>query len=143
MHRKALTVAVLLVLATSVREASAQVGDPWTERGYFNLNIAFGGSSGSFVDARTFRLYDDDGSLEVATSFDSGPMFDFAIGARVWRNVSLGIGFHTGGSSGDGVVVASVPSPAAFKPIAMSPWTSATSSGPSEPFTCSWATCSR
>jgi hypothetical protein len=121
MHRKALTVAVLLVLAGSVREASAQYGDPWIERGYFNLNIAFGGSSGSFVDARTFRLYDDDGSLTVDTSFDSGAMFDFAVGARVWRNVSLGIGFHTGGSSGDGVVVASVPHPTEFshRPVAL------------------------
>ena len=114
MHRKALTVAIVLLLATTVREASAQVGDPWSDRGYFNVNIAFGGSSGTFADARTFRLYDEDGSLAVDTSFDSGPLFDFSVGARVWRNVSLGIGFHAGGSSGDGAVVASVPSPVAF-----------------------------
>ena len=114
MHRKALTLVVLLVLATSAREASAQVGDPWTDRGDANVNIAFGGSSGTFTDARIFPLYGENGSLEVATSFDSAPMFDFAIGARVWRNVSLGIGFHRGGSSGEGAVSASVPSPVAF-----------------------------
>jgi hypothetical protein len=114
MHRKVLTVAVVLLLVTSVREASAQVGDPWSDRGYLNVNIAFGGSSGTFTDARTFRLYDEDGALEVATSFDSGPMFDFAVGARVWRNVSLGIGYTRGGSSGDGTVTALVPNPVMF-----------------------------
>jgi Outer membrane protein beta-barrel domain len=113
MHRKALTVAVLLVLAGSVREASAQYGDPWTERGYFNLNIGFGGAD-SFTDSRIFQLYEpDEGTLTVETSFDSGPMFDFAVGARVWRNVSLGIGFYIGGSS-EGAVLASVPHPTEF-----------------------------
>ena len=114
MHRKVLTVVVVLLLVTSVREASAQVGDPWSDRGYLNLNIAFGGASGTFVDARTFRLYDENGALEVQTSFDSGPMFDFAVGARVWRNVSLGIGYTRGGSSGDGTVTALVPNPVVF-----------------------------
>jgi hypothetical protein len=114
MHRKGLTVVFLLALATSVREASAQVGDPWTERGYLNVNVGFGGGSGEFTDTRTFRLYDEDGALAVATSYDMGAMFDFAVGARVWRNVSLGIGFHYGGSSNDGAVVASVPNPVVF-----------------------------
>ena len=114
MHRKVLTVAFLLALATSVREASAQVGDPWTDRGYFNLNIAFGGGDGSFEDAGTFRLYGEDGALAVSTIYDAGALFDFAVGARVWRNVSLGIGFHYGGSSNDGSVTASVPHPVVF-----------------------------
>jgi hypothetical protein len=113
MHCKVLTVAVCLVLAASVRDAFAQVGQPWTDRGYFNLNVGFVGGADDLAETRTFRLPNDteDGTLEVTSGVDSGSLIDFAVGSRVWRNVSLGLGFHRGSTSADGTLRASVPNP--------------------------------
>lgn len=116
MHRKALTLVVclLLVPAAAAREASAQVGQPWTERGYLNVNIGFETGSGTLIDATTFQRDLEDGTLAVESSVDSGSFFDFSVGSRVWRNVSAGIGFHRGSTSGEGAISASVPHPLIF-----------------------------
>ncbi len=112
MYRKALTVLCLL-LAASVREASGQIGQPWTDRGYAHLNIGFETSSGTLTDATTFRRPNDteNGTLAVSSNVDSGAFIDFGAGWRVWENVSVGLGFHRGSTSGEGALEASVPNP--------------------------------
>ena len=119
MHRKALTLAVCLFLVGSAQDAAAQFGQPWTDRGYFNFNIGFETTSGTLSDARIFRLPNDaefpeDGSLSVQSGVDSGSMIDFSGGTRVWENVSVGIGFHRGSTSGEGTVLGSIPHPVNF-----------------------------
>jgi hypothetical protein len=105
---------VCAFLSASVRPASAQSIQQWIDRGYVNVNVAFDSGSGSLNDSVTFRLYDDNGTKSVAAEQDSGSLFDFAVGARVWRNVSAGIGFHRGSTSDDALVTAVVPSPVSF-----------------------------
>src|SRR5688500_4682460 len=70
--RIALTVAVCVFLIAGASDAAAQVGQPWTDRGYVNLNAGFESTSGEFTDARSFRLYDEDGSIRIAQAVDSG-----------------------------------------------------------------------
>jgi hypothetical protein len=112
--KKALLFAVCLLVALSVRDAAAQTVREWTDRGYANVNIGFESGSGNLNDTATFRLYDEDGTLSVAQAVDSGAFFDFSVGARVWRNASAGIGFHTGTSHSEAAVQASVPDPVVF-----------------------------
>ncbi|HUE87156.1 MAG TPA: outer membrane beta-barrel protein [Vicinamibacterales bacterium] len=107
-------VTIALLFAAGARAASAQVGQPWTDRGYFNLNAGFESSSGTLSDAVTFTLYGEGGSKRVDQNVDSGALFDFSIGSRVWRNVSVGIGYHRGANTSDATVTASVPHPAIF-----------------------------
>lgn len=121
MQRKAFTLAVCLFLAASARDAAAQapVGEPWTDRGYFNFNIGFDTGSSTLSDSRIYRLPNDtefpeDGSLTFETGVDSGAMIDFAIGSRVWENVSVGFGYHRGSSGSNGTVFASIPHPVNF-----------------------------
>jgi hypothetical protein len=116
MHRRALTAATCLLMVFTVRDASAQIGQPWTDRGYFNLNLGFETTSGTLSDAKTFQLPGDteNGTLEVLSNVDSGSFFDFAIGSRVWENVSVGIGYHRGSTSGEGSIAAAVPHPLVF-----------------------------
>ena len=114
MHRKALTIAVCALLAVSAREASAQSLQNWTDRGYFNFNIGFESTSGALNDATTFRLYDEDGTKSVEHAVDSGALVDFSFGGRVWRNVSVGLGFHHEGTSSQAAVTATVPNPIVF-----------------------------
>jgi Outer membrane protein beta-barrel domain len=112
MHRLAVTAALFVSFAAiTPRDASAQVGQSWLDRGYLNLSAGFESVSGGLTDARTFRLYDENGSLSVNQSIDSGALFDFSVGARVWQNVSVGIGFHREATSGEGSLTASVPNP--------------------------------
>lgn len=112
--RKALTVAVYVLLIAGARDAAAQVGQPWTDRGYVSLNAGFESTSGEFSDARTFRLYDENGSIRINQAVDSGALFDFGAGARVWRNVSVGIAYHREATNGEGSASAEVPNPVVF-----------------------------
>lgn len=116
MHRQTLTLALglVLVLAASATDAFAQAGQPWTDRGYLNVNIGFETGSGTLIDATTFTKDDEAGTLAVESGVDSGAFFDFSVGSRVWRNVSAGIGFHRGSTSGEGALSASVPHPLIF-----------------------------
>jgi hypothetical protein len=114
MYRTAITVAVCALLTASVRPASAQGIQQWIDRGYVNINVAFDSGSGSLDDSVTFRQYDDNGTKSVAATQDSGALFDFAVGGRVWRNVAAGIGFHRGSTDGEGIATISVPSPVSF-----------------------------
>lgn len=104
--------AALLLLGAG--QASAQVGQPWTDRGYVNLNAGFETASGSLADATTFVLYEEAGNKRVDQNVDSGALFDFSVGSRVWRNVSVGIGFHRGANTSEASATASVPSPVFF-----------------------------
>jgi len=111
MLRKFSTVLVCLLALASARPASAQSIQQWIDRGYVNFNIAFETAEGSLDDAVTFRLYDENGSKTVNARQDSGPLFDIAGGLRVWRNVSVGLGFHRGTTTGqaDATIVAPHP----------------------------------
>jgi hypothetical protein len=117
--KQALT-AVLMVFvvargadAQTPTQPSAQPPAP-AERIYFNLNGGFQSTSGELNDATTFRLYDEDASLSVAQATDSGAFVDFSAGYRVWRNATIGIGFHQGGSHSEAAVQGSVPDPVFF-----------------------------
>lgn len=112
MHRQGSIAAVFVLVAASA--ASAQVGQAWTDRGYASLNVGFETASGTLTDATTFRLYDENGSLSVSQAVDSGALFDISAGARVWRNVSVGIGYHRDGTTGEGSFTGSVPHPLIF-----------------------------
>jgi hypothetical protein len=98
-------------LLASARPVSAQSIQQWIDRGYVNFNVAFETAEGSLDDAVTFRLYDENGSKTVNARQDSGPLFDISGGLRVWRNVSVGLGFHRGTTTGqaDAVIVAPHP----------------------------------
>lgn len=114
MHRTVLTIAVCVLLTASPYEAVAQAPQPWIDRGYVNVNLGFESTSGTLNDATTFRLYDEDGTKAVESAVDSGALFDFSAGWRVWRNVSAGIGFHRESTTGQAAFTASVPNPIFF-----------------------------
>lgn len=115
MQRQALTSLVCALLVIGAGEASAQMGQPWTERVYFNLNGGFeSGSTSEIEDARTFRIYDEDGVFTASTDVDSGGLIDVAAGVRVWRNVTVGLGFHRGSSGNDGIYGGTIPNPLFF-----------------------------
>jgi hypothetical protein len=87
---------------------------PWTDRGYFNFNIGFETTSGTLTDNVSFTLYEETGTKSVEQNVDSGSFIDFSAGSRVWRNVSVGLGFHRGTNTSEATGTASVPHPVFF-----------------------------
>jgi len=116
MHRTRWVILFLALVTLSARDAAAQTTQPmdWLDRGYFNINVGFETSSGELNDSVTFPLYGETGTKTVTQNVDSGSLFDFSVGARVWRNVSAGIGYHRGSNSSEASATASVPNPVFF-----------------------------
>jgi hypothetical protein len=117
MHKSVLRAIVCVFLIASARDSAAQtwqLGTPWTDRGYFNLNVGFESVSGQLNDASTLPIYGEQASLSVAQAIDSGSLFDFSVGARVWRNASVGIGFHSGSTHSEASLTGSIPHPLFF-----------------------------
>jgi hypothetical protein len=114
MQKSVLRAIVCLFVLASARDAAAQVGQAWTDRGYFNLNIGFESASGELNDATTETIYGEQGTLSVSQAVDSGSFFDFSVGARVWRNATVGIGYHSGGTHSESSVEGSIPHPLFF-----------------------------
>lgn len=113
MHRRILFAAALVLLAASARDVAAQgTGD--TSRVYVNINAGFESTSGSLDDDVTFSLYDETGTKGVRGSFDSGAFIDLGFGAKVWRNLTVGVALHREVTRGDASATASVPHPLFF-----------------------------
>jgi hypothetical protein len=108
--KKALTFVVFSLVILVARDTTAQPL-PWTDRGYFNLNIGFESGSDDYTDEARPLVYDEQAVFRTAQSVDSGAFFDFSAGARVWRNLSVGIGFHEGSTDGDATVEGTIPHP--------------------------------
>jgi hypothetical protein len=111
--KKALSFAVCSLVMLVAREAPAQPL-PWTDRGYFNLNVGFESASDDLADDASRPTYDEAMTFSTAQSVDSGAFFDFSAGARVWRNISVGIGYHQGSTDSDATFQGSVPHPLLF-----------------------------
>jgi hypothetical protein len=114
MQKSVFTAVVCIALVAGARDAAAQIGEPWTDRGYFNLGGGFESVSGQLNDAGTRQIYGEQGNLSISQAVDSGSFFDFGAGARVWRNVSVGFAFHSGGTHSEASVSGSIPHPAFF-----------------------------
>jgi hypothetical protein len=123
MHRKsvffmAAAIAVLAGRSASAQTVTASQGgwsiQPWLDRGYFNFNVGFETTSGTLTDSMTFSLYEASGSKTVSQNVDSGSLIDFSVGSRVWRNVSVGFGYHRGANTSEASATASVPNPISF-----------------------------
>lgn len=112
MRRYVVTLMVCGLMAGAAT-VSAQSRE-WTDRGYANINLGFQGSPGDIEAARTFTIYQESGLVGVNSEVDGGPFFDLSAGARVWKNMSVGLGWHRVSSNSDATVAGRVPHPLFF-----------------------------
>jgi len=110
------TVRTLLACALVVgfSQGAAAQNKGWEDRAY--INIGFGVESGNtdMTDSKTFSKYDESGKLTSTSSFTSGSLFDVGVGVRVWKNLSVGVGYHQETNSQDGQLTGTVPHPIFF-----------------------------
>ena len=104
-------VAVAACVGLSAVEAAGQTDEP---RYYINLNGAFEPGSQTYADDGTFRLYDEDGRLNVSSEVSSGAVLDFSAGLILYEQFTLGLGFHRTSSSDPAIITGSAPHPIFF-----------------------------
>ncbi len=102
-----------MVCVSAAREASAQTA-PWSDRGYINVGWGVESGSSAMTDSRTSTIYDETATISSAATFTSGSLFDVGVGFRVWRNLTIGAGYHQEQNDTDGQVSGSIPSPVFF-----------------------------
>lgn len=121
MRKHFVTLVVCGLIASSASQASAQGASAWADRAYVNVNWAVETGSTDLNGSTEFPLYDETGRFDTNAKAGSGPMIDLAGGARVWRNVTVGIGYHRVASKTDVELTGSVPHPLFFgRPRAVS-----------------------
>lgn len=111
MQKHLVMLAVCGALIASAVPASAQFGPAWTDRGYVTLDWAAQADSGDLSGSSVFTKYDEDARLDVTGKGAGGGMIDFSVGARVWRNVSVGLAFNSVSSTNDATLSGSIPHP--------------------------------
>ena len=94
-------------------DASAQ-GGPWADRGYVNIGFGVESGSSSIADTHNFVIYEESATLTSSTNWTSGSLIDGGFGVRVWRNMTVGIGYHQEENDTNGQITGSIPSPIFF-----------------------------
>jgi hypothetical protein len=101
------------VFAGSARQASAQ-GATWADRGYINIGWGVESGTSDITDTRTQTIYEETATVSSTSNFTSGSIFDVGVGMRVWRNMTLGVGYHQEQNDTEGRLTGSIPSPVFF-----------------------------
>jgi hypothetical protein len=101
------------VLAGVAADATAQ-GGTWADRGYVNIGFGVESGSSSITDTHTFTIYEESATITSDTTWTSGSLIDAGFGMRVWRNLTVGLGYHQEENDTDGLLTGSIPSPIFF-----------------------------
>lgn len=110
---KLVALGVLFAIGAA-RPVNAQT--PAVDGRQFFLNVNFGGqwNEQTFTDTSTFNLYNESGAVASAHAIGGGTLFDIAVGARVWRRLSVGIAYSAISNRNDATVSVAVPHPILF-----------------------------
>jgi hypothetical protein len=100
-----------LMLAPSAT-ATAQTQQPTSI--FVDVNAGAQTQSRAISSSTSFPLYAETAVINAAQSIDSGGLFDISGGYRFKRSYGVAVGVSTFSKSGDGSLVASIPSPVAF-----------------------------
>jgi len=108
MTRLSLAAGLVVVFALTAEAQS------WTDRGYFHVTV--GGQPGeqTFTDSTTFTAYGESGATAAGHVIGGGTLVDVSAGARVWKNLGIGLGYSSISNKNDATVSVRVPSPIVF-----------------------------
>ena len=103
----ALTASVLL--GASATDAAAQAIKPWTGKGFLNVNFGTQTKSRTQTMGDSFAIYDETATWETSIGVGSSSIFDISGGARIWRNLAIGVGVSNYSDDASATVNASIP----------------------------------
>ena len=116
MKQRTLRAALMTAVLVGVSLPASAQPTPWEDRVF--VNLSFGVDTGTTEIAQSGTLpdliYGEPATFQTDAEFGSFAIFDFAVGARIYRNVGVAIAYHTGGTTGDGTISGTVPHPQFF-----------------------------
>ena len=92
--------AALIAAALVGVSLPAHAQTPWEDRAFVNLSFGLDTGTETIARSSTFTVYNETGTADASGEFGSFGIFDIAGGARVYRNFAVGLGFHTGDTTG-------------------------------------------
>jgi hypothetical protein len=109
--------AVVCVVALSVFAGTASLASAQSvpsDRGYINVGWGVESGSSTMTDKRTAIVYDESATITTTSPFTSGSLFDVGVGLRVYKNFTVGVGYHQEQNDVDSTITGSIPSPIFF-----------------------------
>ncbi|MEO5894708.1 MAG: outer membrane beta-barrel protein [Vicinamibacterales bacterium] len=104
----------LLCLTLCAAAVPAEAQMTWTNKGFVNVNAGVQVGSQDLTVTTPFDIYNETGSVASTLDAKGGGLFDISAGYKVWRNLTVGVGYSMTGSKTDGSITASVPDPLIF-----------------------------
>lgn len=101
----------ILLLATGLSVNAVPAAAQTTKNMFLDINAGVQAASRTFVVAGEQTVYGESAIFSASQKVGSAPMVDFSGGYRVWRDLSIGIGFSYAGKSSDATMSAAVPHP--------------------------------
>jgi hypothetical protein len=112
--KRTLRAVMMAAVLVGVGQPALAQGTPWEDRVFVNLSFGVDTGTTTISQNRSFVVYGETGTVQGDAEFGSFPIFDVAFGARVFKNVGVGVAYHTGGTKGDGTLTGTVPHPIFF-----------------------------
>lgn len=115
------TTPIVLAAALSAAPPAFAQQRPSGNRGFIVVNGGYQISSNDFADTSTFPSNAEDGRFTTDYQVKGGPAFDVAGGARVWRQLAVGVGVTRFSRSTPSTLNGAVPHPFSFdrlRPVA-------------------------
>jgi len=112
MNKTALIALAAGAVAFSSSTASAQTAEP--DRIFVNLNAGAQMQSHTLTSSLSFPLYNQTASVNTAQTIETGPFFDFTVGARVRNDLGVAFGYAMFENASDLNGSASIPHPLFF-----------------------------
>ncbi len=107
------TLVVCGLCAGVVKDAQAQ-GGTWADRGYINIGFGVESGSSALTETANLTIYEEPATVTSSTEWTSGSLIDTGFGVRVWRNLTVGIGYHQEENDTDSQLTGQIPSPVFF-----------------------------
>ena len=101
------------VCAGVAQDAQAQ-GGTWADRGYINIGFGVESGSSSLTETANLTIYEEPATVTSTTNWTSGSLIDAGFGIRIWRNLTVGLGYHQEENDTDSQLTGSIPSPIFF-----------------------------
>jgi hypothetical protein len=101
----------ILWMATALTMSAAPAAAQTTKNIYVDVNVGAQVASRTFVVDALPIVFNETAILSTNHKVGSGALFDVIGGYRVWRDLSVGLGFSHSGGSTDAEMTAAVPHP--------------------------------
>ena len=114
---KTLPLTVVTIFTVSLSAADARAQAAWRDSGWLSVNVGFQAAPAAFTADTTFIANVETGTFSTDYRFKSAALVDIGGGARIWRNLGVGVSVSYFTNKDDVDVTTRVPHPFFFNQL--------------------------